>query len=183
MQQRVSIKDLYILATQSSMISFQSVFLNQTQDPPLKFLRLNCLNLNEQLKLRDQLQNSTVLSIKINLFEQEVNTQEFDKLLSLLGDFAIVRDLEVILNKAKFVNISSIFCSLASIKSVINLNLDLKGIQMDQNDIIYGIQIIKQLNQIKRLTLDCSSMDFINFLKAELDDKIRMICYHESQLI
>ena len=33
---------------------------------------------------------------------------------------------------------------------------------------------------MKRLTLDCSSMDFINFLKAELDEKTKMIFYYES---
>ncbi|CAD8132786.1 unnamed protein product [Paramecium pentaurelia] len=182
-QQRASIKELHSLAFQSYVIPFQRVFLNQTQDSHVTFIRLNSINTKEQLRLTDQLSKSTMLSIKINLYNQDVDNKEFDKLMQLLGDFAIIRDIEIILNKTRNVNISSVLSSLASIKSLINLNLDLKGIQIDQNDIIYGIQILKQMSLMKRLTLDCSSMDFINFLKAELDEKTKMIFYYESQLI
>ncbi|CAD8070137.1 unnamed protein product [Paramecium primaurelia] len=182
-QQRASIKELHSLAFQSCVIPFQRVFLNQTQDPHVTFIRLNSINTKEQLRLTDQLSKSTMLSIKINLYNQDVDNQEFDKFMQLLGNFVIIRDIEIILNKTRNVNISSVLSSLAFIKSLINLNIDLKGIQMDQNDIIYGIQILKQMTLMKRLTLDCSSMDFINFLKAELDEKTKMIFYYESQLI
>ncbi|CAK95003.1 unnamed protein product (macronuclear) [Paramecium tetraurelia] len=182
-QQRASIKDLHSLASQSSVIPFQKLFLNQNQDPPITFIRLNSLNNEEQQRLTDQLSKSTMLSIKINLYDQEVDNKEFDKLMQLLGDFAIIRDIEIILNKTRKANVSSILSSLASIKSLINLNLDLKGLEIDQNDIIYGISILKQMTMMQRFTLDCSSMDFINFLRAELDEKTKMIFYHESQLI
>ncbi|CAD8081788.1 unnamed protein product [Paramecium primaurelia] len=182
-QQRTLIKHLHSIANQSSITPFQSVFLNQIQDPTVTFIRLNSINEEEKLRLTAQLSLSSVLSIKINLYNQQVDNKEFDKLMQLLGDFAIIKDIEIILNKATNINVSSVLCSLASIKSLINLNLDLKGIQIDQNDIIYGIQIFKQMNLMKRLTLDCSCMDFINFIKAELDDKMKLICYYETQLI
>ncbi|CAD8103543.1 unnamed protein product [Paramecium sonneborni] len=96
---RAEIKYLYTLATQNSIIPFQSVFLNQTQEESSKFFRINCLDQNEQSRLKDQLQKSTTISIKINLFEQEVETQKFETLMQLLGDLAIIKDLEIILNK------------------------------------------------------------------------------------
>lgn len=36
------------------------------------------------------------------------------------------------------------------------------------------------MKEMKRFTLDCSNLEFINFLKIELDDNLKLIFYYES---
>ncbi|CAD8164314.1 unnamed protein product [Paramecium pentaurelia] len=181
--QRADVRELYFLANQTAIIKFQSTVLNQQEKSQITYLTINNIT-EEQLKYIQQIiQKSPFLSVKINLYQQQIDQQELDKLLQLLGNFAEVKYITMILNKTQNLHFGKFCIGLQKLRQLKHLSLDLKGINIEKEEIDQALKIFNQMDSIERFILDCSSMEFINTLKSELQLDSKIILYFESQLI
>ncbi|CAD8064842.1 unnamed protein product [Paramecium primaurelia] len=181
--QRADIRELYFLANQTAIIKFQSTVLNQQEKSQITYLTINNIT-EEQLKQIQQLiQKSPFLQVKINLYQQQIDQQELDKLLQLLGNFAVVKYITIILNKTQNLHFGQFCIGLQKLSQLKRLSLDLKGIHLEKEEINQALKIFNQMDYIERFILDCSSMEFINTLKSELQLDSKIVLYFESQLI
>ncbi|CAD8148285.1 unnamed protein product [Paramecium octaurelia] len=181
--QRADIRELYFLANQTAIIKFQSNFLNQQEKSQITYLTINSITQEQLENLEQLIQKSPILSVKINLYKQQIDQEEIDKLLQLLGNFAEVKYITMILNKTQNLNFGNFCVGLQKLRSLKRIQLDLKGINIEQEEIEQALKIFKQMDSIEKLILDCSSMEFINGLKSELKLESKLVLYFESQLI
>ncbi|CAD8068827.1 unnamed protein product [Paramecium sonneborni] len=181
--QRADINELQFLANQTAIIKFQSNILNQLEKQQMTYLTINKITQEQLQSTLELIQKSPILTVKINLYNQQIDQEIFDKLLQLLGDFAEVKNITIILNKTQNVNISRFCVGLQKLKQVKRISIDLKGIKISEEEIKQIIFLFNQLNFIERFVLDCSSIEFIEILKSELKLKSKIALYFESQLI
>ncbi|CAK73595.1 unnamed protein product (macronuclear) [Paramecium tetraurelia] len=133
--ERADIRELYFLANQTAIIKFHSTVLNQQERTQITYLKINTITQEQLESLQQLIQKSPILSVKINLYKQEIDQQEFDKLLQLLGNFAEVKYFQMILNKTQNLNFGNLCVGLQKLKQIKRLSLDLKGINIEKEDI------------------------------------------------
>ncbi|CAD8059335.1 unnamed protein product [Paramecium primaurelia] len=181
--QRADIRELYFLANQTAIIKFQSNFLYQLEKTQITYLAINEITEEKLQSIQQQIQKSPILSVKVNLYNQQIDQQVLDKLLQLLGNFAEVKYITMILNKTQNLHFGNFCIGLQKLKQLKHVSLDLKGINIEKEEIDQALKIFNQMDSIERFILDCSSMDFINSLKSELKLESKIVLYFESQLI
>ncbi|CAD8089776.1 unnamed protein product [Paramecium sonneborni] len=182
-QERADIRELYFMANQTAIIKFESAILNQIEKTQMTYLYINKITEEQFQSTSQQIQKYQILTVKINLYNQQIDQEQFDKLFQLLGNFSEVKNITIILNKTQNLNFNNFYIGLQKLKQLKRLTLDLKGIKISKEEIDHGIQIFNQFDLIERFIIDCSSMEFIKNLKSELKLKSKIALYFESQLM